>query len=130
MPSIQAVLQQNLLDRRSRVRYPLELPVFYRSLERRRPQAGQGWVMNMSSGGVLVSSPHQIDAGTGLELSIEWPYLLEGRIPLQLVATGKVVRCENSGFALQLTRHQFRTARKTSLKAKPRSVQTHAAGAT
>ncbi len=66
----------------------------------------------MSSGGVLVAAPHEISAGTPLELSIEWPFLLEGRVPLQLVGSGKVVRCETFGFALLLSRHQFRTAKK------------------
>jgi len=84
--------------------------------------------MNMSSGGVLVASLHQLDTGIGLELNIQWPYLLEGQIPLQLVAAGTVVHCEKSGFVLQLTRHQFRTARKTSLKVKPRAARISAAG--
>jgi len=68
--------------------------------------------MNMSSGGVLVASSHEISTGTGLELSIEWPFLLDGRIPLQLVASGKVVRRETTSFALLLTQHQFRTTKK------------------
>ena len=69
-------------------------------------------VMNMSSGGVLVAAAHEFRAGTGLEISIEWPFLLDGRIPLQLVASGKVVRSETTSFALLLTRHQFRTTKK------------------
>ena len=68
--------------------------------------------MNMSSGGVLVAAAHEFGAGTGLEISIEWPFLLDGRIPLQLVASGKVVRSETTSFALLLTRHQFRTKKK------------------
>ena len=68
--------------------------------------------MNMSSGGVLVAAAHEFRAGTGLEISIEWPFLLDGRIPLQLVASGKVVRSETTSFALLLTRHQFRTTKK------------------
>jgi len=68
--------------------------------------------MNMSSGGVLVASSHEISTGTGLELSIEWPFLLDGRVPLQLVASGKVVRSGIASFALLLTRHQFRTTKK------------------
>lgn len=63
----------------------------------------------MSSGGVLVVSEHEISAGLELELNIEWPFLLDGRVPLQLVASGKVVRCDASSFALKVTSHQFRT---------------------
>jgi hypothetical protein len=66
--------------------------------------------MNISSGGVLVASQNEIGAGIEVELSIEWPFLLDGRVPLQLVAAGKVVRCDTSSFALLLTRHEFRTS--------------------
>jgi hypothetical protein len=76
----------------------------------------------MSSEGILVASLHKIEAGTALELSIEWPYLLEGRIPLQLVVAGKVVRCEKSNFAMQLAAHEFRTARKSSFAGKTLAV--------
>ena len=103
---------QELIERRSRVRFPLELPVSYRTLDRQCHRAGRGLVMNMSSGGVLVASSHEINAGRGLELSIEWPFLLDGKVPLLLVASGRVVRCGTSSFALSLTRHQFRTTKK------------------
>jgi hypothetical protein len=72
-----------------------------------------GWVVNMSSGGVLVAYHHQIRAGTRMELNIEWPSLLDGQVPLKLVAIGKVVRCGTSTFAMALGRYQFRTSRRT-----------------
>src|SRR5664279_2498968 len=107
-PAVNSTRARDVIERRSRVRFPLELPVCYRTLDRQRRLVGRGWVLNMSSGGVLVAAPHEISAGTPLELSIEWPFLLEGRVPLQLVGSGKVVRCETFGFALLLSRHQFR----------------------
>ena len=39
--------------------------------------------MNMSSGCVLVATADEFRAGTGVEISIEWPFRLDGRIPLQ-----------------------------------------------
>jgi len=68
--------------------------------------------MNMSSGCVLVATADEFRAGTGVEISIEWPFRLDGGIPLQLVASGKVVRSETTSFALLLTRHQFRFTKK------------------
>ena len=108
-------LQSEVLERRSKVRFPLELKVRYRSLARRCPAVGTGVVMNMSRSGVLVSSEHGISEGVRVELSIEWPSLLDGRVPLQVVTVGRVVRCEPSSFAVVLARYQFRTTRKTSL---------------
>ena len=84
---LESLVLQGGIERRERIRFPLELRARYRTLERRRPLVGRGWVMNMSSGGVLVASSHEISTGTGLELSIEWPFLLDGRVPLQLVAS-------------------------------------------
>jgi hypothetical protein len=69
-------------------------------------------VVNISSGGALVACQHEIRAGTRVDLSIDWPSLLDGRIPLQLVMVGRVVRSGPSGFALALARYQFRTTRK------------------
>jgi hypothetical protein len=66
----------------------------------------------MSSAGVLVASETQLRPGARVELSIEWPSLLDGQVPLQLVAAGTIVRCEASYFAVRLIRHQFRTTRK------------------
>ncbi len=109
------VVQPVLIERRSKVRFPLELPLRYRTLERRHPSPGQGCVINMSSGGVLVTAQHEMRVGIVVELSIDWPFLLDGRVPLQLVASGKVARCDSASFVLLLSRHLFRTAKKTIL---------------
>ena len=99
-----------MIERRSKVRFPLELRVSYRTLGG-SIYSGEGWVVNMNGGGVLVSAQHQVGVGTRLELSIEWPSLLYGRIPLRFVTVGGVVRCDASSFAVRLVRHQFRTAK-------------------
>ena len=108
-------LQSEVLERRSKVRFPLELRVRYHTLARRCPAVGTGVVMNISRSGVLVSSQHDISEGTRIELNIEWPSLLDGRVPLQVVTVGRVVRCEPSSFAVVLARYQFRTTKKTAL---------------
>jgi hypothetical protein len=69
----------------------------------------------MSSGGILVVSQHAIVVGELVELRIEWPLLLDGRIPLQLIATGRVLRGGTSHFAAAFERHEFRTLRSSSL---------------
>ena len=103
------------MERRNKVRFPLELPVRYRTLGKGCPGIGAGWVQNISSGGILVAAQHEVSVGTRIELNIEWPFLLDGRVPLQLVTMGSVARCDDSSFALALSRHQFRTTRKANL---------------
>jgi hypothetical protein len=66
----------------------------------------------MNKSGVLVSAQHQIAVGARMELRIEWPSLLYGRVPLRFVTVGEVVRCDASSFALMVTRYQFRTAKR------------------
>jgi hypothetical protein len=75
-----------------------------------------GSAVNMSSGGVLVVSQQPILVGTLVELRIEWPLLLDGRIPLQLVARGRVLRRGTSHFAAAFERHEFRTLRSSSVR--------------
>ena len=101
-----------LIERRSKVRFPLELSVSYRTIGRGSARSGEGWVVNMNRGGVLVSAQHEVAVGTRIELSIEWPSLLYGRVPLRFVAVGEVVRCDASSFAATLARYQFRTAKR------------------
>jgi hypothetical protein len=96
-------------ERRSRARFPLELRVNFRSLNRRSSFEGAGWIANISSSGVLVQSPSGVRVGARLELKIELPMRLDGLIALQLVARGRIVRCEGSRFAVSVTRYQFRT---------------------
>lgn len=100
------------IERRSKIRFPLELRVSYRTLGRGPSCTGEGWVVNMNRCGALVSSKHQIRVGTRMELSIEWPSLLYGRVPLRFVTTGEVVRCDAASFAVTLARYQFRTAKR------------------
>src|SRR5277367_5116335 len=76
-----------LAERRSKVRYPLELSVRYRYFAGGSLRFGAGRTMDVSSGGVLVAStriisPHEMMVGEDVEMSIEWPPLLDGRISL------------------------------------------------
>ena len=98
-----------------RRRFPFELGVRFRSLGGVYRVAGVGRVSNMSSSGVLITYPHDVIPGTPLELSIEWPTRLDGRIPLQLIVIGTVARCGLFSFAVGIERHYFRIAAKSAL---------------
>jgi hypothetical protein len=60
-----------------------------------------------------VISPDKMSEGVRLKLTIEWPSLLNGTTPLQLVTFGKVVRTSEQGFAIALEHYQFRTMRRS-----------------
>lgn len=96
-------------ERRAKSRYPIELNVRYQTMGAAGPVAGVGQTVNMSSGGMLISCNKSIPEGTRLKLFIEWPSLLNGTTPLQLITVGTVVRCTKIGLSLTFEGYQFRT---------------------
>ena len=100
------------IERRSKLRFPLELRVNYQTVGRGVPLTGTGFVVEMSSSGLWFAGNHEITVGRRMKLTVEWPALLDGKIPLQLAIDGKVVRCSESGFAVELREHQFRTCKR------------------
>jgi len=106
----QAAGQLLALERRSNTRYPVELNVRYHALADGRPLLGMGHTLNASSRGLLIASSQQIvHHGSLLQVSLEWPLLLDGATPLQLIAVCRVIRCHPAGFAVRMQRYQFRT---------------------
>ena len=98
------------VERRNRARYPVQLPARYQG----QGIAGVGLTVNISSKGLLITCQHELQLGTRLEVRINWPSLLESTVPLQLVASGRVIRCEGFSIALEFAQYQFRT-----MKTKP-----------
>ncbi len=106
-------------ERRSKLRYPLDLSVRFRYFAGGSLLFGAGRTVDVSSGGILVAStriipPHEINVGEDVEMSIEWPPLLDGRISLQLFAVGWVVRRRPFDFAVSFERYQLRTMKRSS----------------
>jgi len=66
--------------------------------------------MNVSSSGVFITSSTSIRESARVRVVIEWPSLLNGTTPLQLITIGTVVRRQDSGFAIAFEGYQFRTA--------------------
>jgi hypothetical protein len=106
-------------ERRSKLRYPLDLGVRFRYFAGGSLLFGAGRTVDLSSGGILVISPrvispHEINVGEDVEMSIEWPPLLDGRITLQLFAVGWVVRRGPFHFAASFERYQLRTMKSST----------------
>jgi hypothetical protein len=97
-------------DRRSKRRYPIELPVQYKIMKNYLVMGtGTGTSLDLSSGGIAFSSSTPLKIGSYLELSISWPVLLNQSCPLKLVASGRVVRSDQYLTAISLDRYEFRT---------------------
>ena len=115
------IVPPGLMERRSRIRFPLKLPVSYATLKT-QTRVGFGWLANLSSNGLLVDKApsHRLKPGIGIRVIIDWPVLLDGRVTLKLVIVGTVVRCKESTFAVVKRHSHFRTkkaVRKANLPA-------------
>jgi hypothetical protein len=101
------------LERRSKARFPVRLSVRYRTLSDGPALVGVGRTVNMSSCGLLIASDQtKIHAGARLQLTVDWPFLLHGTTPLQLIVSCRVTRSRPEEFAVKLEQYQFRTKKR------------------
>ena len=97
-------------DRRQHRRYHLQLELKWKLVRRRRVlDTGTGHTLDISSGGILFDAGRRLPEGLNAELSIAWPVLLHNVAPLQLVATGKIIRGNGHQMAIETVQHEFRT---------------------
>ena len=103
-------LEKEKSDRRGADRFPIEREVRFKVLSRKsEDEIGFGKTINMSSNGVLFTTPERLLPGRRLEVSISWPAQLNSRVALKLVARGRVVRCEDGKAAIEIHQYEFRT---------------------
>jgi hypothetical protein len=74
--------------------------------------------IDVSSSGLSFAADKPLPIGQKLDLSIDWPFQLDGD-QLQLVASGVVVRTSGAVTALRIERYEFRT-RRAGLRLVPR----------
>lgn len=109
-------LETRRADQRLHQRYPIELKIEYKLLTRGRVESfGSGRTTNISSGGIFFESDDPLPTRGRVELAMDWPFLLEGVCALKLVMRGRIVRSDIKGIAVQIMRHEFRTAGVPSL---------------
>ena len=111
-------------DRRSKRRYPISLPVQYKIMKNYLVMGtGSGNSLDLSSGGISFSCTEALRVGSYLELSISWPVLLNQSCPLKLVASGRVVRSDQTSTAMRLDRYEFRTQGGRALRSTSKHAQ-------
>jgi hypothetical protein len=97
-------------ERRASVRFPLTLDVRYSVSHGHAPvETGSGQLIDLSSSGLRFLAQGHVEPGLRLDVAIDWPVLLDGRVQLQLIVTGRVVWSNGAEIALQIQRHGFRT---------------------
>ena len=95
-------------NRRVQRRYPVALELEYKVMEGGEVVcAGAGRTGNMSSGGVLFLTEGKLANGPAVELSIRWPGVSAGEPFTELRMSGRIVRSDANGTALQTCRYHF-----------------------
>jgi hypothetical protein len=98
-------------DRRQDRRYQLRLELKWKLIRRRRVlDAGIGYTLDLSSGGIMFDAGRTLPEGLNVELSLNWPVLLHNVAPMQLVIFGRIKRTSGRHTAIQTVQHEFRTA--------------------
>ena len=95
-------------ERRGSIRMPIQRDVRYTVLGL-RAWAGSGRTINISSGGVLFTTQSRLREGAEVELAISWPALLNNRIPIKLVVTGRLTRSYGPHAAMHIEKYEFKT---------------------
>jgi len=97
-------------ERRLHSRYPIVLEVQYKATRGRAKRLGSGTTLDVSSRGVLFRTDDWLPAGSYVELTLTWPFFLEGVCPLKLVMRGRVVRSAGNEVAVRTRDHKLRVA--------------------
>ena len=98
-------------ERRLHKRFPIELKADYRILRRGRVDVvGSTQTLNIASRGVLLQADTSLVVGSAIQLLLNWPLRLQGICPLKLAISGRIVRSDNRGVAIEAKQHEFRTA--------------------
>ena len=97
-------------ERRTKRRFQIEQEVRYKMLYGQRiAETGTGKTANISSGGVWFSTETMLTSGMPVELSMNWPVLLNDSCPMKLMIYGCVIRSNERGAAVAIERYEFRT---------------------
>jgi hypothetical protein len=100
-------------ERRVHQRYPISLEVEYQLLDATGvKRKGIGRTVNISSSGILVHLEENQSNVNSIQLSVKWPFLLDGLVPLQWIVRGNIVRADGDSLAVEVINHAFHTAGK------------------
>ena len=95
-------------DRRIQQRYPVALELEYKVMTGGAViGSGTGKTGNICSGGVLFRTEYKLTAGPAVELSIRWPAVSESAPFVELRMSGRIVRSDANGTAVEMRRYHF-----------------------
>jgi hypothetical protein len=104
IPSEASLPPYRNVDRRRSLRFPISIAVKYLI----DGKEGTGNSVNISSGGIMFTTDKPLPSRGVITLSLAWPHLLDGRVPLQVVIDGNILRSSPQLAVVRIMRHEFR----------------------
>jgi hypothetical protein len=104
-------MQRPFTERRTHHRYDLRMALHYRITQRSEPViAGSGLTLDMSVNGISFRCRKPLPIGVHIEMSVDWPARFGDLYPIEMVATGFVVRSDHGRTAVRMTSHKLRVS--------------------
>jgi hypothetical protein len=93
-------------ERRRAARLRIECPVHYEILSDPR-RTGEGHTVDLSSTGICFTAESLLPTNVKVSVHVKWPVHLEGDIPVELHAVGRLVRAESLKAAMEVEETKF-----------------------
>jgi hypothetical protein len=91
-------------------RYQIPLQLRYKATSNRGPVQGFGQTRMISSQDIIFTSGHGLEPGMETQIALVWPFLLDGRVPLQLVLDTTITDAQDGVAGARILAYDFRTA--------------------
>jgi hypothetical protein len=103
-------------ERRAKYRFEMNRELRYRVTgDGVKAAAGVGKTLNICSAGVAFTVEQPMREGAFVELSINWPVLLDDSCPMRLIVFGRVLRASGLTAVCSIDKYEFRTSARTNV---------------
>ena len=92
--------------------YPIPLPLHYKATSKHGIVLGFGQTRMMSSQGITFAAGDGLKPGMKTRIALAWPFLLDGRVPLQLVLHATITGRQDGVAEARILAYHFRTRRR------------------
>lgn len=104
-------MKQTVVERRASPRYSLRLPLRYRvSQKHAASYSGTGITQDLSIHGISFHCRKPLPVGAHVDLLVDWPAKYGDLYPIELHATGLILRSEGGKTAVSMTSHRLRVS--------------------
>jgi len=99
-----------MAERRVRQRFRIRQDISYKCLSGEQIfDKGVGKMLDISSSGVRFTTARALNVGENVEVTINWPALIDNKCLMKLVIKGSVVRSDSNNAAVKIEHYEFRT---------------------